>query len=54
MERVVDLFLAGKLPGLNHARRTLGAAASVPALDLAQGAELQRLDRLAQYCVLSR
>lgn len=32
---------------------TLGAAPDALALDLGQGTELQRLDHLAQYCVLS-
>lgn len=32
---------------------TLGAAAGFPALDAPQGAELSRLDHLAQYCLLS-
>lgn len=39
--------------GLTGRCLTLGAAPSAPALDLQLGAELERLDHLAQYCVLS-
>ena len=46
LDHVVSEGLVGRC-------ETLGAAPLRPALDLAQGTELQRLDHLAQYCVLS-